>query len=128
MRDVLVVAVVVLGLAGQGCSSSSPPSGKTCAQLEDDYSQALGAAFACTPGAPNQCQQAVPVSFCAGCDLYVNDASSVNAIRAQLTNQGCIHCEGLELCIQTGPWGCVATDGGGSGGQCEIVPATPAAN
>jgi hypothetical protein len=128
MRDVMAVAVAVLGLAGQSCSSTSAASGKTCTQLEDEYQQALSVAYECTPGAANQCQQAIPASFCAGCDVYVNDASSVNAIRAQLSSQGCVQCEGLVLCIQTGPWGCVATDGGGSGGQCEIVPAVPASN
>jgi hypothetical protein len=124
MRPLLVVAVAVIGFFGQGCSSSAPASGRSCAELENDYQQALSAAFACTPGAPNQCQQAVPVSFCAGCNLYLNDATSLNAIRAQILNQGCVQCEGLELCIQTGPWACVATDGGAPGGQCSIAPAS----
>ena len=127
MRRLVGVAVAVIGCLGQGCSSS-PASGRTCAQLEDDYHQALGAAYACTPGAPNQCQQAIPAFFCAGCLIYVNDASSLNAVSAQLSSQGCIHCEAVDLCIQTGPWGCVATDGAAPGGQCEIVPASPAAN
>jgi hypothetical protein len=122
MRCRVVVAVVVSGFLGQGCGSSSSSSGRSCAELESDYQQALSAAYACTPGAANQCQQAIPVSFCAGCDLYVNDASSVNAISAQLFSQGCVRCEGLELCIQSGPWACVATDGGGSGGRCSIAP------
>jgi hypothetical protein len=64
------------------------------------------------------------VSFCAGCNLYVNDATSLNTIRAQISNQGCVPCEGLELCLQTGPWACVAIDGGAPGGQCSIAPAS----
>jgi hypothetical protein len=128
MRHVTAVAVVVLGLAGQGCTSSSPASGKSCAQLEDDYQQALSVAYECTPGAPNQCQEAIPAFFCAGCNSYVNDASSLGPIYTQLMNQGCVRCEAVDTCIQTGPWGCVATDAGGLGGTCEIVPATPASN
>jgi hypothetical protein len=120
----LLLAVAVMGFLGEGCGSPPAAAGRTCAELEGDYQQALSAALACTPGAPNQCQQAIPVSFCAGCDRYVNDATSLNAISAQLSNQGCVRCEGLELCIQAGPYACVPTDAGTSSGQCGIAPAS----
>jgi hypothetical protein len=122
MKRLLVVAVAAIGFGGQGCGASSPATGRTCTELESDYQQALSAASSCTPGAANQCQQPVSVSFCAGCNLYVNDAASVNAVRAQIFSQGCVRCEGLELCLQSGPWACVATDGGTLGGQCAIAP------
>jgi hypothetical protein len=114
------LAVACFGaLLDLGCGS--PGNGRTCAQLQSDYEQALLPARACTLGATNQCQQAVPVTLCAGCNRYVNDATKLDAITTQLVNQGCVHCEGLGLCVQTGPYACVANDGGGSGGQCAIA-------
>jgi len=112
---------VFCGLLELGCGSPAK-GGRTCAQLQSDYEQSLSAALACTPGATNQCQQAVPVSFCAGCNRYVNDATMLDGITTQLVNQGCLHCEGLELCVQTGPYACVPNDGGVSLGQCAIAP------
>jgi hypothetical protein len=115
------LAVAAFGaLLEVGCGS--PGNGvRTCAQLQSDYEQSLSAALACTPGATNQCQQAVPVTFCAGCNRYVNDATTLDRITTQLVNQGCVHCEGLDLCAQTGPYACVANDAGVSVGQCAVT-------
>jgi hypothetical protein len=115
------LAVAVFGILLElGCGSPGN-GGRTCAQLQSDYEQALPPALACTPGATNQCQQAIPVTSCAGCNRYVNDATKLDAITTQLVNQGCVHCEGLDLCVQTGPYACVANDGGVSVGQCAIA-------
>jgi hypothetical protein len=128
----LVLVGVLLPLAVAGCSSSGSPArgdgGRTCQQLLADYNAAVSAASACTPGAPNQCQAAVSVSICAGCNRYVTDATAVEAASAQFFGQKC-HQSGptactFTSCIQIGPWGCVATDSGSAGGFCTVVPRT----
>jgi hypothetical protein len=83
---------------------------------------------ACTPGATGQCQVLVSttLSYCTGCSTYVNDATKLNAIRTQWTNQGCavpVVCPAI-LCIAPGPTSCVATDGGSPGGTCTTTLAT----
>jgi hypothetical protein len=115
------LAVAAFGALLELDCGSPGNGGRTCAQLQSDYEQSLSAALACTPGATNQCQQAVPVTFCAGCNRYVNDATTLDGITTQLVNQGCVHCEGLDVCVQTGPYTCVASDGGVSVGQCAIT-------
>jgi hypothetical protein len=66
------------------------------------------------------------LSYCSGCSTYVNDATKLNAIRTQWTDQGCalpVPCPGI-ACILPGPVSCVATDSGSPGGTCTITPAT----
>ena len=124
------MTVVLLSLVAS-CGSGSPArsdGGRICEQLSSDYQAALSAASACTPGAPNQCQAAVPVSFCAGCDLYVNDGTQAIAIRNQFFDQGCdksgpTSCS-FVACLQAGPFTCLANDGGSSGGVCSISTST----
>jgi hypothetical protein len=106
--------VAALGLAAAGCSGpplvrgtgSSPGTGglpgaggpagtggvagtggldlALCTQVATAYADALTAALACTPGAPDQCQIVVGLtpSFCPPCgnQEYVNDATQVNAV------------------------------------------------
>ena len=74
---------------GQG--GQAVDSGVTCAELVSEYGAALPEAEACTPGAANQCQQLVATSLGAcSCPHYVQDATTLNAIHAQWTNQGCV--------------------------------------
>ena len=119
------------GSGGQG--GQTVDSGVTCAELATEYSAAVPAAEACTPGAANQCQQLVPLSLsiCTGCQHYVTDATTLNALRTQWTNQGCnlttalIVCPAI-ACINPGTAGdCIAVDGSANG-VCGIGIATPA--
>jgi hypothetical protein len=121
------------GHGGGGQGGQAVDSGVTCAELANEYSAALPAAEACTPGAANQCQQLVPLSLsiCTGCEHYVTDATSLNAIRTQWTNQGCNLTTALTVCpaiacINPGTAGdCVAGDGSANG-VCAYGVATPA--
>ncbi len=113
------------GHGGGGQGGQTVDSGVTCAELANEYSAALPAAEACSPGAANQCQQLVPIalSICTACQHYVTDATTLNAIRAQWTNQGCNQATGTivcplaaVLCINPGTAGdCVGTDGSANG-------------
>jgi hypothetical protein len=121
------------GHGGGGQGGQTVDSGVSCAELANEYSAALPAAEACTPGAANQCQQLVPLSLsiCTGCEHYVTDATTLNALRTQWTNQGCnlttalIVCPAI-ACINPGTAGdCVAVDGSANG-VCGYGIATPA--
>jgi hypothetical protein len=125
----LLMAVGLVALA-EGCGSGSPArgdGGKTCEQLAGDYQAAMGAARACTPGAPNQCEAAVPAFLCAGCNFYVNDGTQAIAVEKQFFNQGCDKMDATscspESCPQAGPFACVAADAGSLGGLCTVSPA-----
>jgi hypothetical protein len=110
----------------------APDGGESCDQLVADYSAAVNAALACTPGAPNQCQallDSLPTSCNNGCGATVaaNDATAVNAAWNRWATQ-CSLALGCTLNICTPPPGtvgaCVSVDGGtASGGIC--VTATP---
>ena len=54
-----------------------------------DYVNALPAAKDCTYGVTGQCKQLVASSLTCGCQVYVNDATTLNAIKAQYMSQGC---------------------------------------
>jgi hypothetical protein len=61
-----------------------PDGGESCDQLVADYTAAVIAALACTPGAPNQCQSYVSTTAANGPDpcrpmTVVNDPTGVNA-------------------------------------------------
>ena len=109
---------------GQG--GQAVDSGVSCAELASEYGAALPEAEACTPGAASQCQQLVSTSLGAcSCQHYVQDATTLNAIRAQWTSQGCaapvttavVIC--AIACVSPGTAGsCVASDGAAPGGVC----------
>ena len=72
-------------------------NGVICEQLAQKYSVVLGAATACTPGAPGQCQVLAgnvptncPGSLC-GQQSYVNDSYSaeLEEIRQSWLDEGC---------------------------------------
>jgi hypothetical protein len=98
--------------------------GETCSQLVNDYANALVAAKQCMPGGVNQCQKLVSdmLSSCPGCDVYVNDSTTLTRIRTQWTNQGCAvltACPAI-ACVTPGPSTCTPetpppTDGGTAG-------------
>jgi hypothetical protein len=106
------VGLLVLGLAlTGGCGSG----GKSCSELQDDYSKALPAALVCDPSAANQCQQhAMSASSCS-CETTVQDATQLNAIVVQLRAQGCIPATLVACpCAAPLPLTCVASGGGGT--------------
>ena len=123
------------GHGGGGQGGQTVDSGVSCAELATEYSAAFPAAEACTPGAANQCQQLVPITLgiCTGCEHYVTDATTLNAIHTQWTNQGCnlttalIVCPAI-ACVNPGTAGaCVGTDGSPNGicglGITQLTPA-----
>jgi hypothetical protein len=122
MRIPLSIFVVgaALSLDG-GCGGSSSAS---CQRLMNDYTNALPAALACDPGAPNQCQL-VAMSGTAKCSCgpIVQDPTQLNAIVAQLHAAGCIPAP-VARCLPctSPPFACVANDAGG--GTCTPQPST----
>ena len=72
-----------------GTGGNKGTGGQTCQQLAMDYVNALPAAKDCTYGVTGQCKQLVASSLTCGCQVYVNDATTLNAIKAQYTSQGC---------------------------------------
>lgn len=123
------------GHGGGGQGGQTVDSGVTCAELVNEYSAALPAAEACTSGAANQCQQLVPLSLsiCTGCEHYVTDAKTLNAIRAQWTNQGCNLTTALTVCpaiacINPGTAGACTGVDGSPNGICGLGITTTTAN
>jgi hypothetical protein len=112
-----------------GAGGGTADGGETCDELALDYANAFVAASACTPGAANQCQTLAPPTIgnvCNVCgDWYVNDATTLTAIRSQWARQGCalpIACPAI-LCRAPTPASCVAVDAASPGGVCS--PPTP---
>jgi hypothetical protein len=103
------------GLGGQG--------GQTCDEIKAAYEQAQVAAMSCTLGAANQCQAMAligPLDMCPGCAQYVNDATALNALRAQWEAQSCsqpVLCPAI-ACVVPRAATCVAGDGS-SGATCQ---------
>lgn len=128
----------VAGHGGGGQAGHGGSGGRTCAQLETDYSDALATARQCTPGAVNQCQHLVPTSItCTGCSEYVNDVTTIDTIEGEWSDQDCAatpHPCPQIACIAPGSGICAATSGtsGGPnagaspGGSCANVGVTPA--
>jgi hypothetical protein len=111
----------------------APDGGESCDQLVADYTAAVTAARACTPGAPNQCQAQIsptPDACNTGCGAaeYVNDVTGVNAARQSWIAQcvGAVGCPAI-LCPPVPPppsISCVPNvDGGtlGSTGTCAVT-------
>ena len=123
------------GHGGGGQGGQAVDGGVTCAELVNEYSAALPAAEACTSGAANQCQQLVPLSLsiCTGCEHYVTDAKTLNAIRAQWTSQGCNLTTALTVCpaiacVNPGTAGACTGVDGSPNGICGLGITTTAAN
>lgn len=106
---------------GGGVGGSGTDGGEICQQLMDAYTLALGPAFACTPGAPTQCQAQSLVLDCVDCPFAVEDPTTLDALRAQMLAQGCIH-PGNCLCIVASSYVCIAADGGSASGTCGPAP------
>ncbi|HSZ82308.1 MAG TPA: hypothetical protein VLA14_08500 [Polyangia bacterium] len=106
-----------VGGAGQG-------GGASCSDLESQYGAAVTAARGCTVSASGQCAQSASgeLSACfSNCLIFVNDATALNALKAQwlqagCANQGVIACPAI-ACVQPAQGRCVAGDGGG--GVCQ---------
>jgi hypothetical protein len=117
---------------GGGQGGQAIDGGDICSQLVTDYANAFVLAKQCAPGAANQCQQLAQSTLaqCPGCDQYVNDATTLTAIRTKWINQGCqvpIFCPAI-ACVLPGPSTCLATgtmaDSAG-GGVCSVSAITP---
>jgi hypothetical protein len=82
-------------------------------------------ALSCKVGAAGQCEQAVSESLSVcffGCMTYVNDASTLNALKAEWLAAGCDSQRGIAClagaaiaCLKPTPGNCVAAS---SGGMC----------
>jgi hypothetical protein len=116
------------GAAGAtGAAGSGGASGATCSDLETEYGAALTAARSCTVGASGQCAQMVSgsLSVCfSNCQTFVNDATALDALKAQWMAEGCANQEHVACpaiaCLQPTAGRCVAGDGGG--GTCQSAP------
>jgi hypothetical protein len=109
LRSVAKIGAMVLSV---GCGSSSPldvdggngatggagsggHGGASCADLASQYKAAIPAACRCTAGAAAQCAQGVSLqlSVCSSssttCMVYVNDATTLNAIKSAWVAAGC---------------------------------------
>jgi hypothetical protein len=113
-----------------GHDGGAADSGASCTDLQSQYGEAFVAARMCNVGAANQCAQPVSSSLSpcfSNCMIYVNDASTLNAIKtawlaAGCANQGPIACPAI-ACIQPSMGNCVASDGGG--GVCSSIGIGP---
>jgi hypothetical protein len=103
--------------SGAGGLGGGADSGETCQQLMADYTSALVPAIACVVGPAEQCQQLTLSLDCTACYRGVQDATTVNAIRAQMVAQSCIH-PVVCPCSGSGTGTCVATDAGSTSGTC----------
>jgi len=85
----------------------------------------MPAAEQCDVAAKGTCAQLVRASLspCGGCQTYVNDATTLNAIQAAWLAQKCndvrVLCPAI-ACVQPGGSVCVAGDGGGGLCQTEV--------
>jgi hypothetical protein len=112
------------GTAGHtGGGGAGSDGGVSCSDLEAQYSAALGTARSCTVSASGQCTQMVSgdLSPCfSNCQIFVNDATALNALKAQWLQAGCgagvFACPAI-ACLQPSKGECVAGDGGG--GICQ---------
>ncbi len=127
------------GGAGGGAAGSGGTEGVSCTDPEIQYAAALPAAKSCDVNASGQCQQLVSdtlaISPChIGCDvIFVNDASTLNAIESSWDQAGCnldVACPAI-ACAAPTMGTCVAADGGaghdrlGSSGACHDARGIP---
>jgi hypothetical protein len=107
-----------------------PDGGESCDQLAADWTTAALAARACTPGAPNQCQQVVATGpgsrtrcDCPTSWYYVNDKTVLDDPVKKWDLQCSPICAGQLCGYPNPPTGvCVPVDGGASG---ICMPQTP---
>ena len=111
-----------------GAGGQHGDAGQTCDEIQTAFAQALIAALSCTPGAANQCAATAliePLGQCPGCVQYVNDATTLNALRTQWDAQQCgqpVLCPAI-ACALPHPVTCAASDGS-SGATCQSTLAT----
>jgi hypothetical protein len=110
------------GAAGHDGGASDGHSGDavaSCSDLETQYAAAMAIARICTAGRAGQCEQLAsgqlaPCSI--GCMMYVQDAATLNALKAQWLEAGCGNL-GMAVChiacIVPTAGDCVAGNGGG---------------
>jgi hypothetical protein len=91
----------------------------SCADLENQYGDALPAAKTCDVNASGQCQQLVSSSLSpclVNCMTYVNDPSTLNTIKASWEQAGCNSVVGIICpaiaCLQPTNNMCVVGDSG----------------
>jgi hypothetical protein len=108
------------GSTGSAGHDGGADAGATCSDLETQYSTAMTEAQRCKVGAAGQCAQAASSSLSPcffNCMTYVNDASTLNALKAQWLAAGCANqrvgfCPAI-ACLKPTPGNCVAASGGG---------------
>jgi hypothetical protein len=114
------------GAGGQG-GGQHADAGQTCDEIKAAFDQALVAAMSCTLGAQNQCQAMAliaPLGSCPGCAQYVNDATTLDALRSQWSAQQCsqpMPCPAI-ACALPRAVTCAAGDGS-AGATCQAVAA-----
>jgi hypothetical protein len=100
-------------------------SGHTCSQLENEYTDALATAKACTIGAGLQCRELADNSIaCPGCRVYVNDTTELTALKAQWTSSGCALSHGVcpaIACVMPAPASCAWNVSSGPGGPTNMA-------
>jgi len=104
------------GSGNGGLAGADADGGESCQQLMDDYAQAVAPAIACIVGASNQCQRSTLSLDCTACARVVQDATTLDALRAQMLSQSCIHPVNCPCIIDTVT--CVRSDGGSTSGIC----------
>jgi hypothetical protein len=106
------------GAAGTGGATGGGGAGggKTCTQLETDYTAALTAAKMCNATAGNQCQILVSISLaCPTCKAHVNDDAQLTALKASYDQAGCSampHICPAIACVNPGSGACVPINSG----------------
>jgi hypothetical protein len=117
------------GVTGSGGATGiTLDGGESCDQIAADYTTALGAAVACTPGAPNQCQAlvaTVPTScpdLACGNQVFVNDGTGLETVRDHWLN-ACdpepLHsCPAIACASPAPPSVCVANAPNATSGIC----------
>ncbi len=136
MRGLWIITAAVFVATGCGSGAhlggtgQNGPNGPLCDQLQAQYTAAVSASLACTPGAPNQCQalvgiaaSACPSTACDGREL-VNDDTQVEAARQSWLGacgpSGFLGCP-VSQCAPPAPRTCVPTSPGAPTGTCMTV-------
>jgi hypothetical protein len=107
-------------------------AGLSCGELATRYADALPAARSCNVNATAQCQQLVSAALspCGGCSIYVNDALTLNDIKARWIQAGCNSVVGIVCpaigCIAPKAGVCALSDGGsGVCNSTSVIVLTP---
>jgi hypothetical protein len=114
-----------IGTAGHGGAGATGTAGHaggdggvSCSDLSSQYQTALATARSCMLNTSGQCTQMVSgdLSPCfSNCQIFVNDATALNPLKAQWLQAGCnegvFACPAI-ACAQPRSGDCVAADGG----------------